>query len=71
MMLAFVKTAGWLGGLLTIIALVIMLLRQIIGFITFLMTILKVGVLVLFVLLVVVVGYLILRDIQKRRRNSD
>lgn len=70
-MSVFLKTAGWLGGLLTIIALVIMLLRQIISFVAFLMTALKVGIFVIFVLLVIIIGYLILRDFQKRRRGSD
>jgi nitrate reductase gamma subunit len=70
-MLAVLKTAGWLGGLLTIIALVIMLLRQIIALVGFMMTVLKVGIFLIFLLLIVVVGYLILRDFQKRRRTSD
>lgn len=71
MMSAFLKSAGWIGGLLTIIALVIMLLRQIIAFVAFLMTALKVGIFVIFILLIVIVGYLVLRDFKKRGRGND
>ena len=70
-MSAFLKSASWLGGLLTIIALIILLLRHIIAFVAFLMTALKVGIFVIFILLIAVVGYLILRDFQKRRRGSE
>ncbi len=70
-MVAFLKSASWLGGLLTIIALIIMLLRQVIAFIGFLTTIIQVAIVVFFVLLFVGVGYLIFRDYQRRKRNNS
>jgi len=70
-MSAFLKSAGWLGGLLTIIALVIMLLRQIIAFIGFLTVLIKIGIVVFFLLLFVGVGYMIFRDYQRRKRKND
>ncbi len=54
----WIKTAGWLGSVLAILALIITLLKQIIGFIGFLTMILKIGIVLLFVVVFLGVGFL-------------
>ena len=53
-----VKAAGWIGSIIAILALVIMLLKQIIGFIGFLTAIIKIGIVLLFVVAFLAVGIL-------------
>ena len=68
-MTAFMKTAGRLGGIVTIILLVITLLKQLIAFVSFLMVALKVGIVVVFIGLLLLIAMTILRD--NRRRKND
>jgi hypothetical protein len=68
-MLAFLKTASPWGGLLTIILLVIVLLRQLIAFIGFLMFAIKVGIVLLFVGLMLLIVISFLRS--RSRRHSE
>ncbi|MGH3851175.1 MAG: hypothetical protein ACRDRT_16040 [Pseudonocardiaceae bacterium] len=68
-MSAFIKTAGRWGGIVTIILLVITLLKQLIAFVGFLMTALKVGIVLAFIGLLVLIALTILRD--NRRRKDD
>lgn len=50
------KAAGWVGSILAILALVIALLKQVIGFIGFLTFIIKIGVVLVFVAIFLAVG---------------
>ena len=68
-MFAFLKTASPWGGLLTIILLVIVLLRQLIAFIGFLMFAIKVGIVLLFVGLMLLIVISFLRS--RSRRHSE
>ena len=69
-MTAFLKIAGSFGGIVTIILLVITLLRQMIAFVTFLMTALKVGIVLAFVGLLLLVGMSILRENRRRKKDT-
>jgi hypothetical protein len=69
-MLAFLKTASPWGGLLTIILLVIVLLRQLIAFIGFLMFAIKVGIVLLFVGLMLLIVISFLRSRSRRRSET-
>jgi hypothetical protein len=67
----WLTTAGKWGGLLTIIALVIALLRQIIEFVTFLMFAFKIGLVLAFLGIFALVGFMLLRTWQERRRQKQ
>lgn len=62
-------TAGKWGGIITIIALVITLLKQIIELVGFLMFAIKIVLVLGFVGLVVTIGFLAIRTWQQRRRE--
>lgn len=53
-----ITTAGWLGSVLAILALIIALLKQIIGFISFLTLVIKIGIVVVFASVFLGVGLL-------------
>ena len=65
----WLSIAGKWGGIITIIALVITLLRQIIELIGFLMFAVKIVLVLGFVGLVVTIGFLAIRTWQQRRRE--
>ncbi len=67
----FVKTAGWLGSVLAILALVIALLKQIITFIGFLTMVIKVGIVLLFIAVFIGIGLLALRAFQSNKKSSQ
>ena len=69
-MLIFIKTAGWLGSILAILALIIALLKQVIGFIGFLTMVIKIGVVLFFVLLFLGVGLLAYKAWQSSRTSK-
>ena len=64
-------TAGKWGSIFVILALVITLLKQIIGFIGFLTMIIKVGVILVFVALFLGVGLLVLKSWKSSKRQED
>lgn len=66
----WLSIAGKWGGIITIIALVITLLKQIIELIGFLMFAIKIGLVLGFVGLVISIGFLAIRTWQKRRREN-
>ena len=70
-MSAFIKTAGRWGGIVTIIALVIVLLRQLISLISFLLVAVKAIIVMAFVGLVLVMIFLVLRSRSERRREAE
>ena len=67
----WLTTAGKWGGIITIIALVITLLRQVIEFVSFLMFVFKIGLVLLFLGVFALVGFLLLRTWQTRRRQNQ
>ncbi len=69
-MSAFLKTAGRWGGVLTIILLVITLLRQIISLVAFLLTAIKIMIVVAFVGLMLLIVLAMLRGRSHRRRDE-
>ena len=70
-MSSFLKATGRWGGILTIIALVIVLLRQLISLIGFLMIALKAVIVMAFIGLVLVMIVLLLRGRSQRRREAE
>jgi len=65
-----IKTAGWLGSVLAILALVIALLKQVIGFIGFLTMVIKIGIVLLFVLLFLGVALLAYKAWQSSKKEN-
>jgi hypothetical protein len=59
------------GGIFVILALIITLLKQVIGFIGFLTAIIKIGVILLFVALFLGVGLLILRTWKSSQTSNE
>lgn len=68
-MLAFLKTFGRLGGIVTLILLAITLLRQLISLVSFLIAAIKIGVVVAFAGLFLVVALAFVRG--RRRREAE
>ncbi|MCO6511001.1 MAG: hypothetical protein J5I65_09415 [Aridibacter famidurans] len=64
-------TAGKWGSVFVILALIITLLKQIIGFIGFLTTIIKVGIILVFVALFLGVGLLVLKTLKSSKSKED
>ena len=67
----WMKAAGKWGSILALIALVITLLKTVIGFIAFLTTAIKILVVLAFVLLFVAVGFAVLRSWNGRRGTKE
>ena len=65
----WLSIAGKWGGIITIIALVITLLKQIIELIGFLMFAVKIVLVLGFIGLIVTIGFLAIRTWQQRRRE--
>ena len=63
--------SSWIGTILAILALVITLLKQIIGFIGFLTFIIKVGVVLFFVAIFLGIGVMILRTWKSTQSGKD
>ncbi|MBC7798258.1 MAG: hypothetical protein H7Z37_15410 [Pyrinomonadaceae bacterium] len=63
--------AGKWGGLLTIIALIITLLRSVIELVGFLMAAFKIGLVVAFISLIAIIALLAIRTFQNRRRERQ
>jgi hypothetical protein len=62
---------GRWGSIFVIIALIITLLKQIIGFIGFLTTIIKIGILLMFVALFLGIGIMILRTWKSSKTSKE
>ncbi len=67
----WVKAAGKWGSIFAILALVITLLKQIIGFISFLTFAIKVIIILVFVALLVGIGMMVLRSWQGNKKNKE
>jgi len=70
-MSAYMKAAGKWGSIFVVLALVITLLKQIIGFIGFLTTIIKVGIVLLFVAILIGVALLFLKSMKNNKPKED
>jgi hypothetical protein len=67
----FLKAAGIGGSILVILALVIYLLKTIIAFVAFLTGAIKIMIVLAFILMLVGVGFMVLRGLSDRRRPKD
>ena len=67
----FMRTASSWGVILTILLLVITLLKQLIALVSFLITALKVGIIVAFVGLMLLIVLAIFRGRRSRRREAE
>jgi positive regulator of sigma E activity len=67
----WLKAAGKWGSVFAILALIITLLKQIIGFIAFLTTAIKILVVLSFILLFVGVGFVVLRSWNTKRTAKE
>ena len=67
----WVKAASKWGSIMVIIALVITLLKQLIAFVGFITGAVKLLIILAFVLVIVAVGFLILKSWSDNRRRKD
>lgn len=67
----FLRAAGIGGSILAILALVIILLKTIIAFVGFLTGAIKILIILAFILLVVGVGFMVLRGLRENRRSRE
>jgi hypothetical protein len=67
----FLKAAGIGGSILVILALVIYLLKTIIAFVAFLTGAIKIMIVLAFILMLVGVGFMVLRGLSDRRRPTE
>jgi hypothetical protein len=67
----WVKAAGKWGSIMVIIALVITLLKQLIAFVGFVTGAIKLLVILVFVLVIVGVGFLMIKSWNDSRRRKD
>ena len=67
----WLKTAGKFGSVLAILALVITLLKQIIAFVGFLTTAIKVLVVLIFAAVIIGVGLMVFRTWNTRRKTQE
>lgn len=70
-MSTWMLTAGKWGSVFVILALIITLLKQIIGFIGFLTTIIKIGIVLVFIALFLGIGLLVLKSLKSSRPRED
>ncbi|MDT7688685.1 MAG: hypothetical protein QOJ70_2547 [Acidobacteriota bacterium] len=70
-MSGFLMATGRLGGIVALIALLIVLVKQLIVFVGFLMFVLKIGIVIAFIglMLLIVITYLSARN--RRRREAE
>lgn len=70
-MLGFLKIAGRLGGVLTLLLLLVTLVRQLIALVSFLLAAIKIGIVVFFVGIFLMIALSIFRDRARRRREAE
>ena len=67
----WMKAAGKWGGIFVVIALRISLLKTVISFIAFLTGAIKLLIVLVFITLLVAVGYMVLKGVREGRRNKE
>lgn len=70
-MLAFLKVAGRLGGIITLLLLLVTLIRQLISLVGFLLAAIKIGIVVFFVGIFLMIALSIFRDRARKRREAE
>jgi hypothetical protein len=70
-MLLFMKGAGVIGSLLVLIALVITLLKALIGFVGFLAIVVKLALVLAFIAVFAGVGFMVFRSWQEHKRTAS
>ncbi|RMG05116.1 MAG: hypothetical protein D6735_05865 [Acidobacteria bacterium] len=70
-MLKMLKTAGRWGSVFLLIALLIALVRQLIAFIGFMTTVIKILIVLAFVAVFLFVGYLFFKAITEKQRKKE
>lgn len=66
----WMRATGKWGSIFVILALVITLLKQIIGFIGFLTTLIKIGIVLVFVALILGIGLLVLKSWKAKSKED-
>lgn len=69
-MLLFMKGAGVVSSLLVIIALVIALLKALVGFVAFLALAIKIVLVLVFIAVLAGVGFMVLRSWQEHKKTA-
>jgi hypothetical protein len=67
----WIKASGIGGSIVAILALVIVLLKSLIAFVGFLTGALKILIVLVFVALIIGVGFLVVKGIADKRRHKD
>ena len=67
----WMKATGKWGGILVVIALLITLLKSLIAFVGFLTMAFKILIVLAFVIVILGVGFLILKGVSGKRRTND
>lgn len=69
--MVFLKATGIVGSILALIAVIILFLKTLIGFIGFLTGAIKIAIILLFVVLILSVGFMVVRGLVNSRRKKD
>ena len=69
--MVFLKATGIVGSILALIAVVILFLKTLIAFIGFLTGAIKIAIILVFVILIVAVGFMVLRGLANSRRKKE
>lgn len=69
--MVLLKATGIVGSILALIAVIILFLKTLIGFIAFLTGAIKIAIILVFVLLIVGVGFMVLRGLANSRRKKE
>lgn len=70
-MLLFLKATGVVGSILVLIALLIAVMKSLLAFIGFITVAIKILIVLVFVALIVGIGYMILKGWKESRKNRD
>jgi len=70
-MIVFLKIFGRLGSIVALILLIVALLRQLVVMFGFLLALIKIGIILGFVALIVLIVLAIFRDRSRRRREAE
>jgi hypothetical protein len=65
------KTAGLWGSLIALVLLLIAFIKQLMAFVSFMMFILKAGIVLAFIGLFALIAFMILRDYQRRKKRDS
>lgn len=69
--MVLLKATGIVGSILALIAVIIVFFKSLIAFIGFITGAIKIGIILIFVLLIVTVGFLVFRGVMNARRPKD